>query len=161
MPAKANHCNEYQCTIEVNQNGKYCVRVRAVFHRKGWTLPVYFLASTFDRSMSKLEQALQFLQRQEEKLWFWGVEHSDDPNFSAELLKEAGLCLDHRAEFPRKSANLSLSPEKHVPAVLLAPVRRGLAHSIDIERVSASRDAELPNRSRLCAPKSYTRQKVA
>src|ERR1019366_10375376 len=130
MPAKANHRNEYQCTIEVNQNGKYCVRVRAMFTRKAWTLPVYFLASTFDRSMTKLEQSLQFLQHQEEKLWFWGVERSDDPNFSAELLQEAGLRLDRRAEFPRRSANVMLSPEKRVPAVLLAPVRRGLAHSI-------------------------------
>ena len=138
MPTRANRRNEYQCTIEVNQNGKYCVRVRAMFTRKGWTLPVYFLASTYDRSMTKLEQTLQFLQQQEERLWFWGVERSDDPNFAAELVQEAGLRLDRRAEFPRKSANVMLSPEKPVPAVLLAPVRRGLAHSIDTRRVSAA-----------------------
>jgi hypothetical protein len=138
MPVKTTHHNEYQCTIEVNQNGKYCVRIRAMFTRKGWTLPVYFLASTFDRSMTKLEQALQFLQQQEERLWFWGVERSDDPNFSAELVQEAGLRLDRRAEFPRRSANVMLSPEQRVPAVLLAPVRRGLAHSIDTGRVSVA-----------------------
>jgi hypothetical protein len=126
-----NHRNEYQCTIEINQTGKYCVRVRAVFARKAWTLPVYFLASTFDRAMSKLEQVLQFLQQKEERLWFWGVEYSDDPKFSEELVREAGLKLDRRAEFPRRSASVALSPEKPVPAVLLAPVRRGLAHSID------------------------------
>lgn len=137
MPVKLNHHNEYQCTIEVNQNGKYCVRVRAVFTRKSWTLPVYFLASTFDRAMKKLEQTLQYLQRQEERLWFWGVERSDDPNFAAELLKEAGLQLDRRAEFPRRSASLVLSPEKSVPAVLLAPVRRGLASAIDFGRATA------------------------
>lgn len=137
MPVKSNHHNEYQCTIEVNQNGKYCIRVRAVFTRKSWTLPVYFLASTFDRAMKKLEQTLQYLQRQEERLWFWGVERSDDPNFAAELLKEAGLRLDRRAEFPRRSASLVLSPEKSVPAVLLAPVRRGLASSIDFGRPTA------------------------
>jgi hypothetical protein len=136
MPVKSNHRNQYQCTMELNQNGKYCVRVRAVFTRKAWTLPVYFLASTFDRAMKKLEQTLQFLQRQEEHLWFWGVERSDDPNFSAELLKEAGLRLDRRAEFPTRSAEVVLSPEKSVPAVLLAPVRRGLASSIDSGRVS-------------------------
>jgi hypothetical protein len=138
MPAKANHRNEYQCTIEVNQNGKYCVRVRAVFTRKSWTLPVYFLASTFDRAMTKLEQTLQFLQQQEERLWFWGVERSDDPNFSAELVQDAGLRLDRRVEFPRRSANVVLSPERPVPAVLLAPVRRGLANSIDTGRVSVA-----------------------
>lgn len=131
MQGKTNHRNEYQCTIEINQTGKYCVRVRAAFARKGWVLPVYFLASTFDRAMSKLEQVLQFLQRKEERLWFWGVEYSDDPKFSEELVREAGLKLDRRAAFPRRSASVALSPEKPVPAVLLAPVRRGLAHSID------------------------------
>jgi hypothetical protein len=138
MQGKMNHRNEYQCTIEINQTGKYCVRVRAVFARKAWVLPVYFLASTFDRAMSKLEQVLQFLQRKEERLWFWGVEYSDDPKFSEELVQEAGLKLDRRAAFPRRSASVALSPEKPVPAVLLAPVRRGLAHSIDSGRASAA-----------------------
>jgi hypothetical protein len=138
MPSKTNHRNEYQCTIEVNKNGKYCVRVRAQFSRKGWTLPVYFLTSTFDSAMKKLEQTLQFLQQKEDRLWFWGVERSDDPNFSGELVEKAGLCLDRRAEFPRRSANVALLPEKPVPAVLLAPVRRGLADSIDVGRVSAA-----------------------
>jgi hypothetical protein len=138
MSAKSNHQNEYQCTIEVNQNGKYCVRVRAVFTRKAWTLPVYFLASTFDGAMGKLEQTLQFLQKQEERLWFWGVDRSDDPNLSAELVREAGLGLDRRIEFPRRSANVVLSPEQRVPAVLLAPVRRGLAGSIETGRVNLS-----------------------
>ena len=138
MPAKANHRNEYQCTIEVNQNGKYCVRVRAVFTRKAWTLPVYFLASTFDGAMTKLEQTLQFLQQQEERLWFCGVDRSDDPKFSGELVQEAGLRRDRRLEFPRRSSNVVLSPEKRVPAVLLAPIRRGLAGSIDTGRVSAA-----------------------
>ena len=140
MAAKGNHRNEYQCTIEVNQNGKYCVRVRAMFVRKGWVLPVYFLASTFDRAMRKLEETLQFLQQKEERLWFWGVEYSDDPNFSEELVREAGLRLDRRVEFPRRSSNVALLPEKPIPAVLLAPVRRGLADSIDTGRISAAGD---------------------
>src|SRR5579863_9283972 len=100
MQGKTNHRNEYQCSIEVNQNGKYCVRVRASFARKTWVLPVYFLASTFDRAMRKLEESLQFLQKKEENLWFWGVDSSDDPKFSEELVREAGLKLDRRAEFP-------------------------------------------------------------
>lgn len=137
MHTKMNHRNEYQCSIEVNQNGKYCVRVRALYARKTWVLPVYFLASTFDRAMRKLEETLQFLQRKEERLWFWGVECSDDPNFSGELVSEAGLRLDRRAEFPRRSAQVALSPEKPVPAALLAPVRRGLADSIEASRVSS------------------------
>ena len=136
MPAKANHRNEYQCTIEVNQNGKYCVRVRAVFARKSWVLPVFFLTSSFDHAMKKLEETLQFLQQKEERLWFWGIEHSDDPAFPGELVQEAGLRLDRRTEFPRRSSSVVLTPEKRVPAVLLAPVRRGLADSVDPGRAS-------------------------
>lgn len=138
MQGKMNHRNEYQCTIEVNQNGKYCVRVRAAFARKAWVLPVYFLASSFDRAMRKLEQVLQFLQQKEEGLRFWGVEYSDDPKISEELVREAGLRLDRRSEFPRRSSSVALSPEKPVPAFLLAPVRRGLAHSIDPSHVGAA-----------------------
>ena len=140
MSVKTNHNNKYQCSIEVNQNGKYCVRIRAVFARKGWILPVYFLTSSFDRAMRKLEETLQFLQQKEERLWFWGVENSDDPNFSGELVEEAGLRLDRRAEFPRRSANVALSPEKPVPAFMLAPVRRGLANSIDPGRAGVAGD---------------------
>lgn len=126
--------NDYLCSIERNQLGKYCVRIRAIFPRHAWTLSVYFLASSFDRAMKKLEQALQFLQAKEDKLWFWGVERSDDPNFSAEMLREAGLKLDRRDEFPRKSASLSLVPERLVPAFMLGPVRRGLAESVEAPR---------------------------
>jgi hypothetical protein len=128
--------NDYRCTLERNQVGKYCVRVRAHFPRHAWTLSVYFLASSFDRAMKKLEQALQYLQRHEDKLWFWGVDRSDDPGFAAELLRDAGLKLDRRSEFPRKSAGLSLPPERAVPAFLLGPVRRGLAESVESTRAA-------------------------
>lgn len=129
-----NQRNDYRCSIERNQSGKYCVRVRAIFPRHSWTLSVYFLASSFDRAMKKLEQALQFLQQKEDKLWFWGVERSDDPHFSGEMLQEVGLRLDRRNEFPRKSASLSLAPERLVPAFMLGPVRRGLAESVEPPR---------------------------
>jgi len=52
--------------------------------------------------MKKLEEGLDFLQRNEEKLWFWGVDRAEDLGFSAEFLKEAGLRLDRRQEFPEK-----------------------------------------------------------
>jgi hypothetical protein len=120
--------------MERNQGGKYCVRIRAVFPRNSWSLSVYFLASSFDRAMNKLEQSLQFLQQKEDKLWFWCVDRSDDPNFSSEMLREAGLKIDHRTEFPRKTASLSLPPERPVPAFKLGPVRRGLAESIESPR---------------------------
>ena len=76
--------------------------------------------------MTKLEESLDFLQRNEEKLWFWGVDRAEDMGFSAEFLREAGLKLDRRGEFPRKATNLSVEPELEVPAFALGPMRRGL-----------------------------------
>ena len=129
--------NEYSCSIETNQSGKYVVRVRACFGRHGWVLPAYFLASTFDRAMKKLEQTLQALQRHEDRLWFWGVERSDDPKLAGELMAEFGLSFDRRAEFPRRSAALSVAPERPVPSFLLAPARRLLADSVGSARAVA------------------------
>jgi len=120
--------------MERNQSGKYCVRIRARYPRHGWTLGVYFLASSFDRAMKKLEQALDFLQRNEEKLWFWGVDRAADMGVSAEFLREAGLRLDRRIEFPNRAASLSLPPERNVPAFVLGPVRRGLAEAVEAPR---------------------------
>jgi hypothetical protein len=132
--------NDYRCSIERNQNGKYCVRVRVQYPRHAWNLSVFFLASSFDRAMKKLQESLHFLQRQEEKLWFWGVDRAADVGFSAEFLREAGLHLDRRLEFPRKAASLSLEPERDVPAFALGPVRRGLAESIESGRVRLAGD---------------------
>jgi len=132
--------NDYRCSIERNQTGKYCVRVRVQYPRHTWGLSVFFLASSFDRAMKKLQESLHFLQKQEEKLWFWGVDRAADLAFSEEFLKEVGLQLDRRIEFPRKAANLSLEPERDVPAFALGPVRRGLAESIESGRVRLAGD---------------------
>jgi len=132
--------NDYRCSIELNQNGKYCVRIRVQYPRHAWSLGVFFLASSFDRSMKKLEESLRFLQRNEEKLWFWGVDRSEDLAFSAEFLKDAGLLLDRRLEFPRKAATLALEPERDVPAFVLGPVRRGLAELVEYGRVRLAGD---------------------
>ena len=126
--------NDYRCTIERNQAGKYCVRVQVHYPRHTWKLSVFFLAGSFDRAMKKLEEGLDFLQRQEEKLWFWGVDRAEDMGFSAEFLKEAGLKLDRRTEFPRKATSVSLAPERQVPAFVLGPMRRGLAESVEVAR---------------------------
>src|ERR1700732_5297225 len=124
--------NDYRCSIEKNQNGKYCIRMRVQYPRHAWSLGVFFLASSFDRAMKKLEESLHFLQRNEEKLWFWGVDRAEDMGFSAEFLKDAGLLIDRRNEFPRKAAILSLAPEREVPAFVLGPMRRGLAESVEM-----------------------------
>jgi len=133
--AKGTHSgNEYVCAIEKTQNGKYNVRVRAVFGRNAWKLPVYFLASSFNGAMKKLEESLQHLQKNEERLRFWGVERTDDPNMAGDLLQEFGLWLDRRREFPRKAAELGVPHERPVPASMLAPMRRRLADSVAQER---------------------------
>jgi hypothetical protein len=132
--------NDYRCSIEKNQNGKYCVRMRVQYPRHAWSLGVFFLASSFDRAMKKLEESLRFLQKNEEKLWFWGVDRAEDLGFSAEFLKEAGLHLDRREEFPRKSAALSLEPERDAPASALGFVRRGLAEAVESGRVQLAGD---------------------
>ena len=126
--------NDYRCSMERNQSGKYCVRIRVHYPRHAWNLSVYYLSSSFDRAMKKLEESLDFLQRQEEKLWFWGVDRAEDLGFTAEFLRDAGLRLDRRGEFPRKAANLSVEPEKDVPAFVLGPIRRGLAESMESTR---------------------------
>ena len=144
-----SNANQYACAIERNQNGKYNVRVRAVFGPavrdaedrqpaqngpSGWTLPVYFLASSFNGAMKKLEASLQLLQKNEDRLRFWGVERTDDPNVAGDLLQEFGLRLDRRREFPRKVAEMGVPRERPVPASMLAPVRRILADSVAQER---------------------------
>jgi hypothetical protein len=87
--------------------------------------------------MRKLEQSLRFLQQNEERLWFWGVDRSDDPNFSAELLDEAALKLDRRAEFPPRASEIILAPDSPMAATLLAPVRRDLTSARESLRVAS------------------------
>jgi len=65
--------NDYRCSIELNQAGKYCVRVSGALPRPRLEAQRFFFSPRpFDRAMKKLEEGLDFLQRQEEKLWFWG-----------------------------------------------------------------------------------------
>jgi hypothetical protein len=132
--------NEYLCGIEINQNGKYTVRIRAMFGHKDWSLPVFFVVSSFDTAMKRLEESLQLLQKQEEKLWFWGVERSDDPKLAPELLSEFGLQYDRRREFPRRTAEVSLPPGRPVSAFRLAQARRMLADSVSRSRVALASD---------------------
>jgi hypothetical protein len=138
MSAKASSKNDYRCAIELNQNGKYTVRIRASFGHSGWVLPLYFLASSFGAAMRKLDASLQFLQRHEDKLWFWGVERTDDPKMAGDLLQDFGLRLDRRTEFPARAAGVGVQRERSVPAALLAPMRRVLADSITDGRAAAA-----------------------
>jgi hypothetical protein len=136
MPTRSTaSTNDYVCAIERNQNGKYNVRIRAAFGgQAGWGLTLYFLASSFNAAIKKLEESLQLLQKNEERLRFWSIERSDDPNLAGDLLQESGLWLDRRREFPRKVAELGVTRGRAVPASMLAPLRRTLADSIADER---------------------------
>lgn len=129
--------NQYLCTIERNQNGKYNVRVRAQFGGgpQSWVLPVYFLASSFSAAMKKLEESLQLLQKSEERLRFWAVERTDDPNLAGDLLQDFGLRLDRRRDFPRRTGEIAVPRERPVPAAMLAPLRRILADAVAQERI--------------------------
>jgi hypothetical protein len=139
MPARTSAVrNDYRCSIDRNQSGKYCVRIQVHYPRHAWTLSIFFLASSFDRAMKKLEEALDFLQRQEEKLWFWGVDLGGRRIIKKKILKEAGMRLDRRSEFPGKATNISLTPEREVPAFVLGPMRRGLAESVEMSRGAAA-----------------------
>ena len=132
--------NEYRCCIEINQNGKYSVRIQARFGGKAWSLPVFFLVSSFDAAIKKLAEAVQLLQREEERLWFWGVERSDDPKLAAELLGLAGLHYDQRREFPRRAAEFVVPAGRAVSAFRLAQARRALADSISAGRTALASD---------------------
>jgi hypothetical protein len=128
--------NAYSCCVEINQNGKYCVRIRAHFGRKDWDLPVYFLASSFDRAIRRLEEVFQLLQREEERLWFWGVDRSDDPNVAADMLRQSGLSLDRRGEFGRRYETLSMAADQPMSPFQIASLRRRLAHSVTSGRTA-------------------------
>ncbi|HKV28627.1 MAG TPA: hypothetical protein VJN90_10190 [Candidatus Acidoferrales bacterium] len=132
--------NDYRCCVEINQNGKYSVRVQVKFGAKDWTLPVFFLVSSFDTAMKKLEEALQLLQRHEEHLWFWGIERSDDPKLTGEMLNQFGLYYDQRKDFPRRAAELTVPAGRPVPAFRLAQARRALADSISSGRTALASD---------------------
>src|SRR5487761_157761 len=132
--------NEYRCCIEINQNGKYSVRVQARFGAKDWCLPVFFLVSSFDTAMKRLEEALQLLQRHEEHLWFWGVERSDDPKLAGEMLNQFGLHYDQRRDFPRRAAERTGTAGQAVPAFRVAQARRALAESVSSGRTALASD---------------------
>ena len=90
--------------------------------------------------MKRLEEALDFLQRQKDKLWFLGVERAEDMGFSAEFLRQAGMRLDRRNEFPKRATSVTLAPEREVSASVLGPMRRGLAESVEVVRAATAGD---------------------
>ncbi|MGB6623392.1 MAG: hypothetical protein WBE43_01280, partial [Candidatus Acidiferrales bacterium] len=76
----------------------------------------------------------------EERLWFWGVERSDDPKLAGEMLSEFGLQYDRRQDFPRRAADLVVPASRSVSAFRLAQARRALAESISSGRTALASD---------------------
>lgn len=126
--------NEYRCSLERNQAGKQTVRIRASFARQKWTLSIYFLAPSRQHALRKLERVLSFLQLNEERLWFWGADRRDDPDFSADLLSDMGLKMDRRDEFPERFSLISLAADRPVAADQLDLVRRNLSQTREVIR---------------------------
>lgn len=119
--------NSYRFAVEATQAGKYCLRIQAFYGRSRWTLPVYFLASSPPTALRRLTESIEELHRAEERLRFWAVERSDDAELITELLAEIGLALDRRIEFPATAATITGAPDRPVPALVLARLKRELA----------------------------------
>lgn len=119
--------NTYRISVEPNQVGKYEVRLEARFVERGWTLRVYFLASTPERLLARLQRVLRYLQREEEELWLWGSSPSDRTVLFDELLRRAGLELDRRKEFPRRPVVLTVRSGESFRPLQLAEFKRKLA----------------------------------
>jgi hypothetical protein len=128
--------NEYRCSLERNQAGKQSVRIRARFGRESWALSVYFIAPSRQHALRKLERVLRFLQLNEERLWFWGADRRDDPDFSADLLNDMGLKMDRRDEFPERFSVISLATDRPVAADQLDLVRRNLSQTGEVVRAA-------------------------
>ena len=64
--------NLYHCAMEKNQNGKYNIRIRVQFERGEWDLSVYFLASSFNAGMKKLEAVAAATAEKRRALAFLG-----------------------------------------------------------------------------------------
>ena len=146
--------NVYQCAIATNRGGKFEVRVRAEFGGGAWVLPAFYLASTLDGALKKLEEALRAMHRGEEHLRFWSVERSDDPKFTDELLGGLGLSLDRRKEFPRVSARLEAVAEKPISTATLRKVRKELASPAASGRAAGRPKLNPANVAALCPPEA-------
>lgn len=135
--------NTYRISVERNQAGRYTARVQARYRDSGWTLRVFFIASTPERLVSHLQSVLRYLQRQEEALWMWGSNPSDRGLFFGELLSDAGLELDHRREFPRGAVVVTAEPGASFRPLQLAELKRRLVQRLAPAARVPARSAEL------------------
>lgn len=139
--------NTYRVSTDLNQAGKYEVRVEARYPASGWALRVYFQAGTAERVIARLLSALRYLQRHEEELWMWGSNASDRSLHFEELLAEAGLSLDRRREFPRAAVVLSVRSGANFRPLQVAELKRKLAGRL----VPAPRTTRRPAEALRCS----------
>ena len=119
--------NTYRISVEPNHSGKCEARLEARFAESNWVLRVYFLTSRAGRVWPRLEEVLRTLQRQEEQLWIWGAERNARGPLFDELLRDAGLELDRRREFPRGARVLSVRSGEPPRTLQLAELKRKLS----------------------------------
>lgn len=139
--------NTYRVSVEPNQAGRFTARVEASYAESGWKLRVFFQAATPERVLSRLPAVLRFLQGRKEQLWLWGSDASDRGLLFQELLGEAGLTLDHRREFPRAAATVSVVPGASFRPLQLAELKRKLAARLEATGRAARRAPELARAS--------------
>lgn len=118
--------NIFRLNADVNRAGRYEFRLEARYAETGWCLRVFFVASTPERLVTRLQSALRYLQRQEEELWLWGSNASDRSLLFDELMRGAGVELDRRREFPRGGVVIQARPGEAFRPLQLAEVKRKL-----------------------------------
>ena len=128
--------NTYRCNVERNYNQRYEVRLEAHYARSDWTLRVFFLANTPERVLARVQAALRFLQREEEKLCLWGADPADRELLFEELLASAfpnggGPRLDRRRDFPCTVPSIIVPAGKPLTPLLLAEFKRKLAPRLE------------------------------
>lgn len=136
--------NTFRITAERNQSGKWAVRIEAFYAASRWTLNVYLVAASPRRLVSRLQTALRYLQREEEKLWLWGSDASDRDLLFGQMLRDAGLQLDRRRDFPRRAVVLAVPSGQAFRPTQFAEIKRKLSERLGpVPRVTLRAQATL------------------
>jgi len=102
--------NDY-AAASTNQSGNTDVRIQV--HYRGTLGPGhFFLASSFDRAIEKLEEALDYSSAGRE-VWFWGVDRAKTW-FLGGISERSRVAVGRRMNSP-EGTSVSLTPEREVP----------------------------------------------
>ena len=110
MPRKSNHRNEYRCCIEMNQNGKYCVRIRAQFHGANGCFPSIFWRRRSIAPSASWSRRSNSCSGTRTACGSGAWTAATTPTYPRRCCAKSGLRLDRRAEFPRRTERLVVAP---------------------------------------------------